>query len=305
MSPIFFNRYCLNFSHDLCDESRVIRLFLSAPPVYFLVAVMILTGSTAHANEQSQAEPWVIAHRGASADAPENSIAAFQEAWEQDADGIEGDFRLTKDGAVVCIHDETTKRCGNMNLKVSESTLEELKAVDIGSWKNKRYKKERIPTLAAVLATVPEGKRIFIELKAGVEIVEPTRKAIIKSGVKDNQVTIISSKADVVAACRKAMPTIQANWLTSCKVKDGRLNPSLETILQTLEASKATGLGISIDSASLDRTFMHALHHAKRQVHCWTINEAKEALHLRALGIDSITTDKPSFIRSVLESDQD
>ncbi|MDA1056051.1 MAG: glycerophosphodiester phosphodiesterase family protein, partial [Planctomycetota bacterium] len=77
----------------------------------------------------------IIAHRGGSHDAPENTLAAFRLAFEQGADGIEGDFYLTRDNRIVCIHDADTKRVADKTLVVAESSLAELKRLDVGSWK--------------------------------------------------------------------------------------------------------------------------------------------------------------------------
>lgn len=73
------------------------------------------------------AEPFIVAHRGASHDAPENTLAAFELAWEQGADAIEGDFHLTQDGHIVCLHDKDTKRTAGKKLVVGKSSLEELR----------------------------------------------------------------------------------------------------------------------------------------------------------------------------------
>src|SRR6185369_848081 len=94
----------------------------------------------------THAEPMLIAHRGASRDAPENTLAAFRLAWQQGADGIEADFRLTRDGRVVCLHDASTGRTAGVDLAVAEASLEELKRLDVGGWKGARWAGERIPT---------------------------------------------------------------------------------------------------------------------------------------------------------------
>ena len=74
----------------------------------------------------------IVAHRGASSDAPENTLPAFRRAWELGADAIEGDFRLTKDGRIVCIHDKDTKRVADAKLVVSDATLAQLRTLDVG-----------------------------------------------------------------------------------------------------------------------------------------------------------------------------
>lgn len=82
----------------------------------------------------------IVAHRGASKRAPGNTLPAFELAWKQGADAIEGDFRLTKDGHVVCIHDETIKRTAGADLNVAQSTLSELRKLDVGAWFDPAFK---------------------------------------------------------------------------------------------------------------------------------------------------------------------
>ena len=82
----------------------------------------------------------IVAHRGASHAAPENTSAAFELAWQQNADAIEADFRLSRDGQIVCIHDATTQRTAGVDRIVAQSTLAELKALDVGAWKDPQFK---------------------------------------------------------------------------------------------------------------------------------------------------------------------
>src|SRR6476646_6938394 len=118
------------------------------------------------------AKPLIIAHRGASIDAPENTLAAFKSAWPQGADGIETDIRLTADGRVVCIHDEDTRRVtgGQQVLVIANTRYADLKPIDIGGWKGPKWRGEAIPTLDDALDAVPAGKYAFIELKSGSEM---------------------------------------------------------------------------------------------------------------------------------------
>ena len=109
----------------------------------------------------------IVAHRGASFDAPENTLAAFRLAWEQGADAVEGDFYLTADQQIVCLHDKDTKRTApnQTSRVVSKSTLAELQQLDVGSWKAEKYKGEKIPTLQEVLKVIPANKKILIEIE--------------------------------------------------------------------------------------------------------------------------------------------
>ena len=247
----------------------------------------------------------IIAHRGASADAPENTLAAFRLAWEQGADGIEGDFYLSGDGEIVCIHDTTTKRTTGKksNLEVAKSTTEELRKLDVGSWKDPEFAGERIPTLREVLAIVPAKKRIFIEVKCGPEIV-PTLKRQLGEfpNLEPEQITIISFDAKVIVACRAELPHLMANWLVSYKKdkKTGKLRPTVGSVFETLRVSGASGLGTQANPEVIDRAFVDRLRRTKLGFHAWTINDADLAKSFQALGVDSITTDRPAFIREAI-----
>ena len=113
----------------------------------------------------------IIAHRGSSFLAPENTRAAAELAWREAADAVEGDFRLTADGQIVCIHDDTLKRTAGVDRRVSDLSLDELRRLDVGSWKGPQFAGQRTATLDEMLATVPRGKRFYVEVKCGAEIV--------------------------------------------------------------------------------------------------------------------------------------
>ena len=248
-------------------------------------------------------EPLIIAHRGASADAPENTLAAFRLAWEQGADGIEGDFRLCADGHIVCIHDKDTERTGRAKLTVSKSKLADLRALDVGVWKHPDFRKERIATLPEVLAELPDGKLFFVEIKSGAEIMASLRRdisAAIKArpGLASQLVFIAFDKA-VVAACRATWPEIKANWLVGFKQDKATRgwSPSAGEVLRTARGAKASGVGVSDVPEVVGDAFVKKLRAAGIEPHCWTVNEAKPARRLRDLGVSSITTDVPAKVR--------
>ena len=115
-------------------------------------------------------EPIIIAHRGESYDAPENTLASINLAWQRNDDAVEVDVHLTKDNRIVVIHDPNTKRITGQNKKIKNSTLTELQTLDFGSWKAEKWKDEKIPTIDEVLQTVPVNKKIIIEIKSGKNI---------------------------------------------------------------------------------------------------------------------------------------
>ena len=250
------------------------------------------------------AMPALVAHRGASHDAPENTLAAFRLAWEQGADAIEGDFHLTADGEIVCIHDGTTKKVAGRDLVVARSTLAELRELDVGSWKGERWKGERIPTLAEVLGTVPEGKRVLIEIKCGPEILPALEEALAASPRKPEETVIIAFDEEVIAGAKRAMPGRKALWLTSFeKEKEtGRWTPSTDEVLSTLGRIGADGVDCKA-TVPVDRAFAGALRARKKELHVWTVNDPGKARKMRELGVDSITTDRPGWLRKQLEDD--
>jgi len=149
----------------------------------------------------------IVAHRGASKDAPENTLPAFKLAWKQGADAIEGDFHLTKDGHIVCIHDNNTKKVAGINLVVRNVTLADLRKLDVGVRHSKAFQGTIIPTIAEVFATIPEQKTIYIEIKCGAEIIPALLQEIEKSDLKKEQVVVISFDKKVIQELKQAFRT--------------------------------------------------------------------------------------------------
>ncbi|QDU58582.1 glycerophosphodiester phosphodiesterase [Aeoliella mucimassa] len=246
---------------------------------------------------------WIVAHRGASYAAPENTLASFQLAWDEGADGVEGDFYLTSDGEIVCIHDKDTKRTAGKKLVVAESTLAELQQLDVGSWKDPKYAGERIPTLEQVLAIVPEGKRMVIELKIGPEIVEPLAKVLAESKVPREMITIIAFDADTVKACKQTLPDLRTHWLTSYRdQKDGTWKPTLAEVSETLAETGADGLGSQCKQAVFDAEFIQALKgQGLKEFHVWTVDDVEIARYYAKQGALGITTNRPGWLREQLQ----
>jgi glycerophosphoryl diester phosphodiesterase len=179
----------------------------------------------------------VVAHRGASADAPENTIASFNSAWEQGADVIEGDFQLTSDGHIVCVHDQDTLRVSGTRLVVKESTLEELSQLDIGRYFHDKSFDEKIPTIQQVFATIPNNKQILVELKCGVEILPVLMRQIQLSNLDLSQIGIIAFNQEVIKQCKLLEPRLITLWLNDYnEIND------INFIVSTLIDIKADGL---------------------------------------------------------------
>ena len=150
------------------------------------ITILILTIpfcllGNAHAGEQNVRMParGICAHRGANDTHPENTLAAFREAIRLGVHMIEFDVALTKDGALVLMHDATVDRTTDGSGRASDLTLDQLKALDAGSWKGQEFKGERIPTLDEALAMMPENVWLNVHLKGSVELAEKVTRRIV------------------------------------------------------------------------------------------------------------------------------
>lgn len=244
----------------------------------------------------------IIGHRGASHDAPENTLAAFSEAFRQGADGIEGDFYLSSDGQIVCIHDKDTRRTAGKNLQVRDASLAELQALDVGEWKGEQWRGERIVTLEDVVAAIPPGKQLIIELKIGPEIVAPLQRIVEASRLLPEHIILISFNADTIAECERQMPELYTHWLTGYnQQQDGRFAPTIDEVIATLHRCHADGLGSEARSDYFDTNFVRRLRDSGyEQFHVWTVDDPKLAKFYSDLGARWITTNRPGWLKEQL-----
>ena len=229
----------------------------------------------------------IIAHRGISFDLPENSLSAFNASWAVGVDGIEGDFHLTRDGSIVCIHDNNTSRVCNKNLVICNSTLQELKELNL-QCEGKNHLNIKIPTLTEVLKTVPSGKKIFIEIKCGVEILSPLVKELSRSKINSNQVVIISFDRQVVKELKEMAPEYKALLLYS--YEEGR---EVSSLINEMFDIKADGIGTDNE---LSKEFVEKVIISGLEYHSWTIDNADTANQLISWGTNSITTNEPELL---------
>jgi glycerophosphoryl diester phosphodiesterase len=246
--------------------------------------------------------PLIIAHRGASSDAPENTLAAFRLAWEQGADGIEGDFWLTSDGRVVCIHDAELTRLAGVGLVVKDTPFEQLQSLDVGLWKGEPWRGECIPSLEEVLAAVPAGKKLLIELKTGPEIVEPLATVIERSSLRVDQLLVMGFDAEAVAASKRRLPAVKSHWLTAYKQQpDGSWRPTAEEIAATIQRIGADGLGSESRPAVFDEAFVARLRAlGVGEFHVWTVDDQEVGRFYSRLGAWGLTTNRPGALRREL-----
>jgi glycerophosphoryl diester phosphodiesterase len=243
----------------------------------------------------------IIAHRGASYDAPENTLASMKLAWEQKADAIELDLWLSKDGKLVVIHDSDTKRFGGLTNKIATQTWQELQQFDVGSWKNARFKGERIPTLESILETVPPGKRAVLEIKCGPEILPEFVRVVRASRRKPAELAVISFNFETLRDSKARLPELEHYFLSDYKTNTttGRL-PELAPLIAQAKSAKFDGLDLQF-KWPVDKAFVANVKSAGLKLLVWTVNDVTVARRMVDAGVNGITTDRPAWLREQLK----
>jgi len=234
----------------------------------------------------------IIAHRGASYLAPENTVASVKLAWELGADAVEIDVHLTKDDKIMVIHDGDTKRTcsGRKNLKIAKSSSFLLRDLDAGIWKGEEFKGEKIPYLSEIIDTIPQGKTLVVEIKSSEVILDHLAYVLEKNGSNKNMVFIGFDRKTIVAA-KKRFPEHKCYWLSESKSAVKRHITEISTI----------GLdGININNKIVDQKIMNLAKAANLDVLSWTIDNPAEAKRLIDLGVSGITTNRPEWLRNEL-----
>ncbi|HOX45347.1 MAG TPA: glycerophosphodiester phosphodiesterase family protein [Myxococcota bacterium] len=242
----------------------------------------------------------IAAHRGASHDAPENTLAAFRLGFAQGADALECDVHLTRDGALAVIHDPRTLRTAGEDLEVASQEFARLGRLDVGRWKAPAFAGERIPGLEQVLALLPPGKRALVELKCGPEAL-PALARVVRASGKAGQVWLMSFREDSLAAARAELPELPAIWLHKAP-RDARGAPGPFPPALAGQARARGFQGLGLQSPGLTAELARAAREARLLVLAWTVDEPSEGRRLEALGVDVLITNRPGFMRAELGS---
>lgn len=233
-------------------------------------------------------QPVIFAHRGASANAPENTIAAFELALEQNADAIELDVKLSADGQAVVIHDAKVDRTTGSQGRVKDLPLRELRALDAGSFFSEKFHGEKIPTLEEVFEAVGKRTLINVELtnynSPRDQLVETVCMQIKRCNMQE-RVIFSSFLASNLSKARAFLPQVPCGllalegllgaWARSFGFNFGRyeaLHPYLK----------------DVTSQQVQR-----VHRLNRRIHVWTVNAADDMRRLFHWGVDGIFTDDP------------
>lgn len=236
--------------------------------------------------------PTVMAHRGLSADAPENTLYAFSDAISVGADFIELDVQQTRDGVLVVMHDSNLKRTTNVNKDIWDVDYADIQNLDAGSWFDPAYANARIPTLEETLQFVDKRAKLNIEIK-------PTKHG---SDTLEQDVAELITRYQYTDACY----VTSFSYGSLKKVKEA--NPEIRTgYLMSVAYGQFYSLKYA-DAFSLNKVFVtsqvvNAAHQQGKQIFAWTVNGMSEVRSLCNLHVDSIITDDPVMVQNVISRD--
>lgn len=275
----------------------------------------------------------VIAHRGASAYAPENTLAAFELADQMNADWYELDCLLAKDGSVVVSHDNDVDRCTDGTGLITEMTLAELKTLDAGSWKDPKFADERLPTLAESLAMAKDRIGVYVEIKSvaddgpvmeqlrvaaeGHDVLNPQAKAglveVARTSGNRNVALARAAIADIRAAGMEKQVVIQSFSPIVCLVAVTEAPDIRTEYLGSYNEEKPEAwndfitwgtrinvAGFNVSQPSITEARLKEFHDLDKTVAVWTVDDPESMKQLIDWGVDAIITNKPDVLRTVL-----
>ena len=245
--------------------------------------------------------PLIIGHRGASAVAPENTLAAFREAIAVGADGIEFDVRLTRDGVPVVIHDNSLRRTGGLSQRIADMTWAELAKVDVGSWFSGSFANETVPSLAELFTLFQSNNStLYLEMKCdspkeSAPLAEACCRLIAEHGLKQR----------VMIECFQ-LPALRVVREIDSDIKTVALfEPSLSPSLLSDQSiiNNATDVGaivLALHHRLARRSLVEKAKAAGMHVAVWTVDDPSWIERARVIGIDALITNDPAKFKNVL-----
>ena len=232
----------------------------------------------------------IIAHRGASAEAPENTLSSFKAAFELGVDYIELDVQLSADQIPIVVHDDSTDRVTQnaVRQKIAELTCEQLQSLDVGKWFSPKFKGEPMPTLAQVLALARGTSGVMIEIKESPLSIPQMAYAVLKVIEQEKQiagpVVIASFNPKILEYIQKKTPEKELLGLIET-----------EEDLKQFEKLHLTRLGVNNDILTIS---LAKRINKKYSIWCWTVDSLERATTLIEWGIQGIITNNPRMLKN-------
>lgn len=263
----------------------------TTPPAAMLSAALILSGGVAIPQADAPGAVYgrvlCIAHRGNSHSAPENTLVAYREAADAGADLAECDVDITEDGHIVLMHDRSVDRTTDGTGLVQELTLDQVKALDAGSWKGEPYAGEAVPTLSELLSQhAKDGLQIVVEIKA-VGIAERV-VGVLQEGNAVGRTVAFSFDRPTINAAAALEPGLPCFWLTS------QVPEEPEAMQAMVNEAVADGLaGLSVNVGAVRPDWVRYAHARGLSVWVWTVNDPHGWATVCEAGVDGVITDTP------------
>ena len=242
-------------------------------------------------------KPMIFAHRGACAHAPENTLPSFELAVEHKADAIELDAKMSSDGVVMVIHDQTVDRTTGGRGKVNELTLVELKRLDAGRFLNEKFTGVQIPTLDEVFETV--GQKVFVNVEltnyksTSDHLVEKVIELVKRRHMED-RVLFSSFFPGNLVKCKTLLPQTPVAQLC--------LAGLMGIVSRSSIFRKVSPQVVHPYLSDASKAYIGKEHKAGRRVHVWTVNDENDLKRMYTFGADGVFTDDPLKARMVLEN---
>lgn len=235
----------------------------------------------------------IVGHRGALGLAPENTMASFQKGLETGCDLIETDIHLSRDGALILMHDGDVSRTTDGKGRIKDMTLEEIRRLDAGSWFGERFRGERVPVLGELLDWAKKRIPVVIEVKGDPRPAKGIEAALLaelhRHGVVED-VMVIGFHHDCLKRIKQMEPSITVGLTYSCRLAD------------TVGAARATGASsIRPRWDYWDAQLVEECHEAGLTAHAWIANDEERTAYLVEMGIDSLGVDFPDRVRPYLD----
>ena len=240
----------------------------------------------------------IIAHRGESYDAPENTLASINLAWERDADAVEIDVQLTKDEKIVLIHDRTTLRTSGRYKRIASNNYDELLKIDVGKFKGAKWKNEKIPLLDEVIDTVPGNKILFVEIKSDERILKPLQNLIDQKGITPAQIKFIGFNIITMKILKETFPEIGVYWIV--EGKNYKSKDNLKETIRKCKSAKLDGLDVQAKKY-LNNNVIQFIKNSGLRIYTWTVDDPVRAKQLHFDGIDGITTNRAAWLKNKLK----
>ncbi len=247
-------------------------------------------------------ETKIIAHRGESFDAPENTLAAINLAWERKVKAVEVDIHLTYDNEIVVIHDYNTLRVAGVKKIINKAFLKELKLLNAGYYKKGNWDGEQIPKLSEVLATIPVDGKLIIEIKSDDSILPKLMYELTQSNLQSTQIELIAFNVSTIAKAKKLMPEYSMLWLLSLdyNLPKWLVWKSTSRIIKKVKKLNIDGVNVWAGEI-LTNGFISEFKKAGLLVYSWTVDNPKKAISLLNKGVDGITTNRAGWMAKQLE----